>query len=79
MVPEVGVEGSSSEDNLGEAGGGGDGAVKADAITDMSDAVEGLRPPLVGGDTEARDRRSGVDELQNLLVQCETRDEIAGS
>lgn len=79
MVPEVGVEGGGSEDDLREAGGGRDGAVEADAVADVGDAVEGLRPPLVGGDAEAGDRRSGVDELLDLLVQCESRDEIADS
>lgn len=79
MVPEVFVEGGGGEDDLREASSSGDSAVEADAVADVGDAVEGLRPPLVGRDAETGDRRSGVDELEDLLVQCESRDEIAGS
>ena len=78
-VPEEGVEGGCTEDDLREAGGGGDGAVEVDAGADASYAVEGLAPPLVGGDAEAGDGRSGVDELGEFFLKCESGEKIFGS
>ena len=62
-----------------EAGGAVDGAVETDAFADVSDAVKSLRPPLVTRDAESGNRRGRVDELGDLLVQCETGDEVMDS
>lgn len=61
-----------------EARGGGDDPVELNAGTDVGDAVQGLGPPLVRRDAEAGDGRRGVDELEDLLVQCEPGDEVTG-
>lgn len=78
-VPEEGVEGGCAEDDLREAGGGGDGGVEADAGANASYAVKGLAPPLVGGDAEAGDGRRGVDELGEFLLECESGEKVFGS
>lgn len=77
--PEGAVEGGGGEDDLGEAGGGGDGAGEGDAGAVEGEAVEGLGPPLVGGDAEAGDGRGGVDQLGELFVQGETGEKVFGS
>ena len=77
-IPEKGIEGSAGENDLGEACGGADSAVELDA-TPANDAVQRLRPPLVGGDTESRHAGRRVDELGHLLVEREARDEVPSS
>lgn len=77
-VPEGGVEGGGGEDDLGEHGGGLDGAAEADPLPVAGDAVQRLRPPLVGGDVEAGDGGGVVDELLDFLIEREPRDEILG-
>lgn len=78
-IPEMGIEGSGGEYDLREHGGGGDGAVETDASAVSRDAMQRLRPPLVGGDVEARDGGCRVDELLDLLVEREARDEVVDS
>lgn len=69
------IEGGSGEDDLRERGGGANGAIEPDAVS-VSDAVQRLRPPLVGGNPEPRNGRSGADELGDFLIQRETRNEV---
>lgn len=69
--PEGAVEGGGGEDDLGEAGGGGDGAGEGDAGAVEGEAVEGLGPPLVGGDAEAGDGGGVVGEEEDLLRESE--------
>lgn len=68
-VPEAGIEGGGGEDDLGEHGGGLDGAIKVDASAVARDTVQRLRPPLVGGDIEAGDGGGRVDELLDFLIE----------
>lgn len=76
--PEGAVEGGGGEDDLGEAGGGLDGAVEGDAGAIGGEAVEGLRPPLVMRDAEAGDGGGVVGELLDLLREGEEGDEGPG-
>lgn len=48
--PKGAIEGRGHEEDLGEAGGGVNGAVEGDAGAIGGDAVEALGPPLVGGE-----------------------------
>lgn len=75
----MGIEGGGGEDDLREAGGAGDRAAVGDAAAVAGDAVQRLRPPLVGGDAEARHGGRRVDQLRDLLVQCQPRHEVASS
>lgn len=52
---------------MGEVGGGGDGAIEGDAGAVGCEAMERLRPPLVGGDAEAGDGGGVVGEEEDLL------------
>lgn len=61
---------------MGEHGGGLDGAVEGDAPAVAGDAVQRLRPPLVGGDVEAGDGGGGVHQLLDLLVEREAGDDV---
>ena len=67
-VPEGGVEGGGGEDDLGEHGGGLDGAAEADPLPVAGDAVQRLGPPLVRGDAEPRNGGGRINQLRNLLV-----------
>uniref|UniRef100_A0A2P2K7Z4 Uncharacterized protein MANES_02G154700 n=1 Tax=Rhizophora mucronata TaxID=61149 RepID=A0A2P2K7Z4_RHIMU len=49
------------------------------AAAHLGNPMKGLGPPFVSWDAEPRDRRGRVDELGNLLIQCEPGDEITGS
>jgi len=64
---------------LGEVRGGGDGAVEGDSRAVAGEAVEGLGPPLVGGDAEAGNGRGVVGEKLDLLRESEERNEGARS
>lgn len=64
---------------MGEAGGGLDRAVEGDAGAIGGDAVEGLRPPLVGRDAETGDGGGVVGELLDLLRESEKGDQRPGS
>lgn len=77
--PKIIIEGGSSENDLREAGGGTDGAGKMDAPPVPGNAVQRLRPPLVGGDAESRNRCGRVNELGGLFVEGEARHEVLGS
>lgn len=79
LVPEVWVEGSCGENDLGEAGGGFDGTIEPDAEAGVGDAVQGFAPPLVTRDAESGNRRCRVDELGEFLVEGESRHEVLGS
>ena len=79
LVPEVWVEGSGGENDLGEAGGGFDGTIEPDAEAGIGDAVQRFTPPLVTRDAEPGNRRCRVDELGEFLVESEPRDEVLGS
>lgn len=78
-APQRTVEGGSSEDDLGELGGGADGAVEGDAGAVDRDAMEGLGPPLEGREAEAGYGTGGVGELLDLLRKGEEGDEVAGA
>lgn len=75
--PERAVEGRRHEEDLGEGRGGPDDAGEGDAGAVGGDPVEGLGPPLVGGDAEPRDRGGIVGELLDLLPEGEVGDEGA--
>lgn len=64
---------------MGEAGGCRDCSIEADAGAVDRDAVEGFRPPLVGGDAEAGDCGGAVRELVDLVMEGEEGDEGLGS
>lgn len=68
-VPEMGIKGSSGEDDLREHCGVSDGVQEIETIAVRGDAVHGLRPPLVGGDVEAGDGDGGADEVLDFLVE----------
>jgi len=50
------VEGSGSENDLREAGGGLDSAIESDAEACVGDTVQSFAPPLVFGDAESGNR-----------------------
>lgn len=75
-APQRAVEGGGGEDDLRERGGGADGARgEVDPGPVVGESVEGLGPPLVGRDAEARHPGRRVGQLRDLLVQGEQRDE----
>lgn len=75
-APQRAVEGGGGEDDLREGGGGADGARgEVDPGPVVGEPVEGLGPPLVGRDAQARDPGRRVGQLRDLLVQGEQRDE----
>ncbi|PKI47604.1 hypothetical protein CRG98_031993 [Punica granatum] len=76
--PEGAVEGGCHEDDLGEAGGRGDGAIEGDAGAVGGDPMEGLGPPLVGGDAEPGNGGGVVAEEGDLFVEAQQMDERAG-
>ncbi|KAK2984670.1 hypothetical protein RJ640_006653 [Escallonia rubra] len=57
--------------DLREAGGTIYPAIELDAVTGISNAVQGLGPPLVSRHTEPGNRRRRVDELGDFLVERE--------
>jgi len=77
-APQRAVEGGGGEDDLREGGGGADGARgEVDPGPVVGEPVEGLGPPLVGRDAEARDPARRVGQLRDLLVEGEERHERA--
>ena len=66
LVDEGRVPGGGHADGLREHGG----------VAGAGDAVEAFVPPVVGGDVEARDGGSGVDELRDLFVEGHAGDEV---
>lgn len=65
-MEEVGVPSGGEADGLGENGGG----------TRARHTVEALVPPVVGGDTEARDGGSNILHLGDLFVEGKAGDEV---
>ncbi len=57
-------------------GGHADGLREHCGVAGAGDAVEALAPVVVGGNVEAWNGRSGVDELRDLFVECHARDEV---
>nr|GLL48064.1 hypothetical protein CRG98_031993 [Ipomoea trifida] len=76
---QVLVERRGGEDDLREAGGAADRTTQRNALSDVGDSVQSLRPPVVGGNAEAGNGGGGVHELGDLLVQREARDQIPDS
>lgn len=75
----MGIERSSSQDDLREHSGGSNGAIKPGTLAVPRNTVQRFRPPLVGGDVEPRNGCSGIDELRHLLVKSEAGNEVRSS
>lgn len=79
LIPELRIEGGSSEEYLGEARGGSDRSAvedEVDPLAGISHPVERLRPPLVARDAQAVDGRGHVAQLRYLLGQGQLGDDI---
>lgn len=76
LLPERGVERRGGRDDLGEAGGPGEGAAELGPGPDVGDPVERLGPPLVPLDAQPRHGGRIVDEQPDLLLQRQPPEEV---
>lgn len=76
VLPQRSIERGGGGDDLREAGGAGEFAAELNPRAHIGNAVKSFGPPLVAGDPQARHGGGIVHKKPNLLLQCQTSDQI---